>query len=375
MSNYDEIKEKNIYINEMFKELVELMKKNKVKTFNEDGTMNETIKKILELELQKCIKIYCFEFGFELPTESISVHEAITRDGQINRNPELNARGDTDGVTVYAGLQKGLDTILTLSNVGLVGEVFDDDKIHATKVFGKDIIHTKLSGNDYVSSNRDQLDYFAELLKTGKIDLDFILDVFPHEAMHVFIPGQGVFIEGTTERLAREASDKYGLRLSPTSHSKETAIISRLEAILGRNVISSIALTNEQKEKRKVDKDSIDKLRLEKLGKVIDDKMGRGTFAQLKDKLDEEYREFLKYRTKPNEFQMYRNEFFSETIRFLDEWIKNNPEKLQLPNNSKDLTEEQKIIITEIQDKECNLIRDLLVKYQQKDIDTDIEGR
>ena len=238
-----------------------------------------------------------------------------------------------------------------------------------------DCIWGKLSGNNYVSSNRDQLDYFAELLKTGKIDLDFILDVFPHEAMHVFIPGQGVFVEGTTERLAREASDKYGLRLSPTSHSKETAIISRLEAILGRNVISSIALTNEQKEKRKVDKDSIDKLRLEKLGKAIDDKMGRGTFAQLKDKLDEEYREFLKYRTKPNEFQMYRNEFFSETIRFLDEWIKNNPEKLQLPNNSKDLTEEQKIIITEIQDKECNLIRDLLVKYQQKDIDTDIEGR
>ena len=198
MSNCDEIKKRNIYINELLKNLVEQMKRNKVKTFNEDGTMNENIKKILELELKKCISIYCFEYGFEIPTERISVHEAKTRDGQINRKPELNARGGEDGVTVYAGLQNALDSILSSTNVGLTSQVFEDNKIHATRVFGKDVAPTKLSGNTYVSSHRDQLDYLAELLKTGKIDLDFILDVFPHEAMHVFIPGQGVFVEGTT---------------------------------------------------------------------------------------------------------------------------------------------------------------------------------
>lgn len=375
MSNCDEIKKRNIYINEMFKKLVEQMRRNKAKTFNEDGTMNEDIRKILERELKKCISIYCFEYGFEIPTERVSVHEAKTRDGQINRKPELNARGGEDGVTVYAGLQNALDSILTSSKVGLTSQVFEDDKIHATRVFGKDIVPTKLSGNTYVSSHRDQLDYFAELLKTGKIDLDFILDVFPHEAMHVFIPGQGVFVEGTTEHLAREASDKYGLRLSPTSHSKETAIISRLEAILGREATSSIALTNEQKEMRKVDKNSTDNLRFETLKKAIDDKMGTGTFYKLKDALDEEYKEFLSYRTTPDEFQIYRNTSFSETIHFLDEWIKNNPDKLQLPNNSKDLTEEQKAEIVEIQNDEINLIQTLLDKFQQKGINMDIEER
>ena len=242
MSNSDEIKDRNMHINEKFKDLIEIMKKNKIKTFNENGEINADIKEILKLELEKCIKLYCFEYGFELPNQELSVHVARTKDGQINRSPQLNARGDTDGVKVYSGIQNGLDSILSSSSVGLKGQILNDGKIHATQVFGKDIVQTKLSGATNVSSDRDQLDYFAELLITGKIDLDFILDVFPHEAMHVFIPGQGVFVEGTTERLAREASDKYGLRLSPTSHSKETAIMSRLEAIVGRNAISSIAL-------------------------------------------------------------------------------------------------------------------------------------
>ena len=375
MGNKDEIKERNIQINEMFKRLIEQIKRNKARTFNEDGSMNESVKKILELELEKCIRIYCYEYGFEIPTERISVHEARTRDGQINMKPELNARGDTDGVLVYAGLQNGLDSILTSSSVGLKGQLMSDGMIHATQVFGEDIAPTKLSGTSYVSSDRDQLDYFAELLIKGKIDLDFILDVFPHEVMHVFIPGQGVFVEGATERLAREASDKYGLRLSPTSHSKETAIISKLEAIVGRDAISSIALTNNQKKEREVNKQEIDKLRYEELKRAIDEKMGEGTFDKIKSVLDEEYEEFLGYRTKREEFQKYRNSTFSEIIHFLDEWIRNNSDKLQISSDSRDLSDEQKTDILEIQKNESYMLQALLDKLQQRGTHEEMEGR
>lgn len=369
MSNCDEIKDRNIYINEMFKKLIEIMKKNKIKTFNENGEINIGIKEILELELEKCVKIYCFEYGFELPDQELSVHIARTKDGQINKSPELNARGDADGVIVYSGLQNGLDSILTSSSVGLRGQILNDGKIHATQVFGKDIVPTKLSGTSYLSSNRDQLDYFAELLITGKIDLDFILDVFPHEAMHVFIPGQGVLVEGTTERLARKASDKYGLRLSPTSHSKETAIVSRLEGIVGIDAISSISLTNNQKKAREVSKQEIDKARFEELKKAIDEKMGYGTFDRLKGTLDKEYEEFLGYRTKAEEFQIYRNDTFSKAIFFLDEWINDNPDKLQIPSDSGDLSDDQKAEILKIQDKEATMLQALLNKLQQRGID------
>ena len=375
MSNCDKIKEKNIYINTMFKKLIETMKKNGIKTFNENGEINSDIKEILKLELEKLVKLYCFEYGFELPNQELSVHVARTKDGEINKSPELNARGDTDGVIVYSGLQAGLDSILTSPDVGLIGQILSDGKIHATQIFGKDIVPTKLSGTSYVSSDRDQLDYFAELLITGKIDLDFILDVFPHEAMHVFIPGQGVFVEGATERLTRKTSDKYGLRLSPTSHSKETAIMSRLEAIVGRDAISSIALTNNQKKAREVNKQEVDESRFEELKKAIDKKMGYGTFDKLKSVLDNEYNEFLGYRTKPDEFQMYRNNIFSETISFLDEWIENNPQKLQISSDNRDLSDEQRAEIYKIIDEEATILRILCNKLQPKGIDEETNER
>ena len=375
MGNKDEIKERNIQINEMFRKIIEQIKRNKARTFNKDGSMNESVKRILELELEKCIRIYCYEYGFEIPTERISVHEARTRDGQINMKPELNARGDTDGVLVYAGLQNGLDSILTSPSVGLKGQLMSDGMIHATQVYGEDIEPTKLSDTTYVSSDRDQLDYFAELLITRKIDLDFILDVFPHEVMHVFIPGQGVFVEGATERLAREASDKYGLRLSPTSHSKETAIMSRLEAIVGRDAILSIALTNNQKKGRKINKQETDKLRYEELKRAIDEKMGDCTFDKIKSVLAEEYEEFLGYRTKKEEFQKYRKSAFSGTIHFLNEWISNNPDKLQISSDSRDLSDEQKTDILEIQKKESYMLQALLNKLQSKEKYEEIEER
>lgn len=372
MNNCNEIKNRNIHINEKFEKIIKLMKEKGIKTFNENGEMNGDIKEILQLELEKCLKLYCFEYGFELPTERVSVYEAREEDGQINRNPVLEARGGMDGVKVYAGNQEFLKKILPSPNVGLTSEVQDDRKIHAIQVYGKDIVSTKMSGETYISSNRDLLDYFAELLRTGKIDLDFILDVFPHEVMHIFVPGQGVFVEGTTERLSRKASDKYGLRLSPTSHSKETAIISRLEAIVGEDAISSIALTNEQKELRKIDKDLVETLRFEVLKKAIDEKMGEGRFDGYKEELDRDYGKFLKNK---KDFERYRNDFFSTTIQSLDGWMKENPDKLQISSNNKDLTDEQKLEIFEIQNKENHLLQILLDKVQQKSIEEDAEER
>lgn len=372
MSNIDEIREKNLTINNKFNELINQIKRKRIKTFNEDGSINESIKRLLELELRKCIMIYCFEFGFEFPTEQISVHEARTHDGQINTQPELNARGDTDGVSLYPGLQQGLNTILKSPQVGLQGTVLEDGKIHATSVFGQELFPTKLSGNNNVSSNRDQLDYFAELLLMGKIDLDFILDVFPHEVMHIFIPGQGVLVEGATERLSREVCDKYGIRLSPTSHSKETAIISRLEAFLGRNAIASIALSNYQKSRRTINKDSIDEIRYESLRVAYDEKFGVGSFDKFKENLDSEYRVFLSKRTTPDEFPWYRNSFISGSIKFLDEWISNNPDSLQVLNNSVDLNNYQKSQIMDIQDTEINALQTLIDQNKQNETEKEL---
>lgn len=253
----------------------------------------------------------------------------------------------------------------------IVSIVKSDRKVHATHVYKRAIAETSVNqGNKYVASKRDQLDYFAEIIMLGKNDFDFILDVFPHEVMHIFIPGSGAIAEGVTERLTRKAADKYGLRMTPTSHSKETNVIARIEAIVGRNAISSISLSNEQKSMLKSDF-NIDKQRYEELKQEIDRKMGEGTFNQLKTILDKEYNEILSYKTKTDEFQKYRNESFNEILAFLDKWIEENANKLQLSEYNRKLNVVQEDAIDLIQDKENLIIYEILEKYKIKDRDID----
>ena len=60
---------------------------------------------------------------------------------------------------------------------------------------------------------------------------------------------------------------------------------------------------------------------------------------------------------------------------FLDEWIKNNTDKLQISSDNRDLSDEQKKEIIELQDEEANMLQALIDKLQQKEIDEEIEEK
>ena len=53
----------------------------------------------------------------------------------------------------------------------------------------------------------------------------------------------------------------------------------------------------------------------------------------------------------------------------MDEWINDNPDKLQIPSDSGDLSDDQKTEILKIQDKEATMLQALLNKLQQRGID------
>mgnify|MGYP004473276231 FL=1 len=116
---------------------------------------------------------------------------------------------------------------------------------------------------------------------------------------------------------------------------------------------------------------NIDKQRYEELKQAIDRKMGEGTFNQLKTILDKEYNEILSYKTKTDEFQKYRNESFNEILAFLDKWIEENANKLQLSEYNRKLNVVQEDAIDLIQDKENLIIYEILEKYKIKDRDID----
>lgn len=89
----------------------------------------------------------------------------------------------------------------------------------------------------------------------------------------------------------------------------------------------------ELKAHKKEETDPINAPRYDKLKEQIDSKMGQGTFDRLKDSFEEQYSKVLKTK---NDFQAYREFYYSDEIAFLDEWIAEHPE--QLVNND-DYTE------------------------------------
>ena len=251
--------------------------------------------------------IYLYEFP-QFEDVNIEGLKLMVETHEEKKNkPE--ARGGSEGIKVYPGMQKFIDDMLKKCGIE-TKEI--DGKIFASKVCkfkkalvpeldengrNKSIEITNLPqhvGDKYVDSQRDQLDYFAELLEKKKIDIDWILDVLPHESMHIFIDGSGTLVEGTTERLTRECADKYGLRLTPTSHQRETEIMAKVEKIIGReNLAEAMCLTNEEKRERKENKAAVDIKRLERMEELIDEKMGIGTFKMLQSDFEIEYKKFM----------------------------------------------------------------------------------
>jgi hypothetical protein len=320
-------------------------KKEKETVFDEDGILDEDIKSILTFEMKKCVSIYLAEFPkFECKDlDELSI-EVENREEKKN---QAECRGGPNGIKVYPGIQPFIDGIL--KKAGIEATIVNG-KVCATKVisfkdgdkgvvpeiengkikYAEGIKAPNFVSDQMVDSPRDQLDYLAELLIEGKIDIDWMLDVLPHEAMHVFIPGEGVLVEGTTERLTRECADKYGLRLTPTSHQRETQIVAKLEKIIGRdNLAYAMSLNNKDKyirEQSDNGKKEVDEARFERIKKFVDGEMKEGAFEELQSGFEKEYKRYLnkdkKYeKSGKYDFGAYRNEYYSKEESFFKKWI------------------------------------------------------
>lgn len=374
-ANVEKVKERNEEIQALFSALIEERKKLNVKTFDEFGNLDENIKKLLQAEMEKCVAIYCAEYGFETPNNKFTVEV------DNSKLPMPNAKGSENGITVFSQTQDSFK--------GLEALKLEGDGLYATSVNGTEITSTgilNVNDNSNVSSTRDSFDQFYELIKNEKCDLEFILDVVAHETMHIFVPGDTALVEGTTEQLTRQAADKYGLRLSPTSHSKETRMVALLEEIVGVDAVKSIALTNDQKNRRTNEKSLVDNERYETLRKTFDEKVGQGKFDELKEQSDIDYQTFQKMRkeatpSNPRFLDLiadgitkYRVELFNDIIGRLENWKTKYPNELVEKSNH-DITDEQLRQIFEIQNKQCEVFMKLLGKEKVNLISPESKGK
>lgn len=401
MSNIENVRKNNMEINKKIAMIVEKYKAMNKTAFDKNGRIDEDIKKLFELEMKKCVAIYLAEFScFECKEIDKLTVEIEEREEKKN---QADARGGANGIKIYPGMQHFIDNFL--KNAGIESEEING-KICAKKIYsfeqGRKGLEQEIDINgenkyaeginppQYISermidSSRDQLDFFAEILKKGKIDIDWILDVLPHEAMHVFIPGKGTLVEGTTERFARECADKYGLRLTPTSHQRETQLISKIEKIIGReNLARTMTLSNKENEIRdssKAGEKEIDEARLNKVEKAVDSVMGIGTFEKLEPGFEREYEKFLigdkEKNIKPGklDFANYRNKYYLEEETVLDEYIEEHDKKIFSEEECflSNPDEEKLKVVLELQKDEIKMLEELEKKSEINKSDKQIQ--
>lgn len=240
-----QIIENNGSINEKIEHIIELRRNQRI-SFETDEGIDTPIQAIFEMEIKKCLELYKIEF----PNYRCQGKEGISfKEGKET----ADCYGGIDGVQITPGMQKFIDNVVmpTMRKLGYSinekGEVMfytNDNKYH------EPILNLE-SQKEYIGSTRDQMDYFAYLFAKNGIDMDWVLDVLPHEAMHTFgVTGGNAFLkEGITEELTRETCEKYGIHMSPTSHTQEAEFVRKLETVVGRDkVINSGMWTGKFKE-------------------------------------------------------------------------------------------------------------------------------
>lgn len=241
-----QIIENNRIINEKIKQIIELRRSLRI-PFEQNGNVDTLIQSIFEKETKKCLELYKIEF----PSYQCQGKEGFS----FKKGKETaDCYGGIEGLQVTFGMQKFIDEKI-MPIMQKMGYSINEEGIAYFNLAGNDY-NTHISNiktpQQYVGSTRDQMDYFAELFAKNGIDIDWVLDALPHEAMHTFgtIGGNTFLKEGITEELTREIGEKYGIHLSPTAHTQEAEFVRKLEMIVGRdNVIYSGMWSGKFKEK------------------------------------------------------------------------------------------------------------------------------
>ncbi len=229
----DTVRENNELINQRIQKIIE-MRRTKRNSFEKDGKIDEDIRKIFEMETKKCLELYKLEF----PNYRMQGKEGVScRSGKST----ADCFGGIDGLQITFGMQDFIDGII-MPTMKKIGYSIDENGLAYYSSNGNDY-HEQNSKvkfpEKYVGSTRDQMDYFAYLFAKNGIDMDFVLDALPHEAMHTFgTTGGPTFLkEGITENLTREMCEKYGIHMTPTAHTQEAEFARKLEIIVGRDKI------------------------------------------------------------------------------------------------------------------------------------------
>ena len=177
-------------------------------------------------------------------------------------------------------------------------------KLAKTPEYGQHKGNPLLNAEEFIDNDKDYIDYMQYILDNGLTELDYCLDLLPHQVMHLIGCKGGVLGEGITELRTRQICKKHGIRCAPILHSKETKIIRLLEEFVDEITINESAFLGH----------------FDFLTEELEKLFGKENFQSVYEDLCIDYRTYASDRTQDPfaHYQKYREIDFSRMFELIE---------------------------------------------------------
>ena len=177
---------------------------------------------ILTQELRKILPIFINEFRAYIEPKKL---EYLENEENIPNIIQFTNKGmgafTQDGHIYYSNINKVMfETLKKYPN------------------YGSEPNKKLVEPEEFVNNKKDYLDYMNYCIEKGATDLDYSLDVLPHEIMHLIGSSGGVIGEGVTELRTRQICQVHRIRCAPVLHAKETELVMKLDKKLGKHTLN-----------------------------------------------------------------------------------------------------------------------------------------
>ena len=246
--------------------------------------------RIVEKELVRILSIFLDEFIEYVPVEKRRYFVELMK---IKKTNQLI--GFDSGMGAWC---KDNKIYFAVKN----NEVFK--KLAQSSDYGKRKDIKLVAEHNFINNDKDYIDYMEYFIGNGMKEIDYCLDVLPHEVMHLIGSSGGILGEGITELRSRQVCKKYGIRCAPIMHSKETKLAIKLEKYVGEIALNEASFFGDFT------------ILEERLGKIF----GEEAFKEVYEELRIGYRQYVSNRSTNliEHYKKYRDIDFSRIYALVD---------------------------------------------------------
>lgn len=231
--------------------------------------------RIIEKEMVRILPIF-----FKEMVEYVPVNKRRSIEEMIKTNRANQLIGFDNGMGAWCDGEK---IIFSAQNSELFLKMSEDSEYGSNKEV------TLVSNENFIDNDKDYVDYMKYIKSKGMTELEYCLEILPHQIMHLIGSSGGLLGEGITELRTREICKKYDIKCAPVLHPKEMKLVRKIETVVGKMILNEASFLND----------------FSMVERILGNKYGEDFFKKVYGELCIDYRNYTSDRT-PDPIEHYK---------------------------------------------------------------------